>query len=246
MIQVNPDARLMEQALRLTRGFSPWSPQALGLLISASHVGRHVQGEVVMTEPSTHAFTIVSGNVVAGYRSADGTHRVVALLGPGLVVGLARALSGRNDVAFDFIANSDVVAVHVPVALLFEILDREPELWNSMARMLLRQHRESFDAMAGHVVGPIRQRLATTIERSAELYGSRSTGKADIRLRLKQEDLAAILHVSRQTVNQELNSLSASGVVRLERQTVVVLDLAELREISRTCKERKVLPTTSR
>jgi CRP/FNR family cyclic AMP-dependent transcriptional regulator len=246
MIQANPDERLMEQALRMTRGFAPWPPQAMAQLVSSSCVGRYVRGDVVMTEPSTHAFTIVSGNVVAGYRSADGAHRTVALLGPGRIVGLARALSGKYNTAFNFAANNDATVVHVPIALLFEILDREPQLWNSMARMLLRQHRDGFDAIAGHVMGPIRQRLATTIERSVELFGYRSHGKTDLRLRLKQEDLAAILHVSRQTVNQELNSLSASGVVRLERQTVVVLDLAELREISRPCEKQKALLTTPR
>jgi DNA-binding transcriptional regulator YhcF (GntR family) len=44
--------------------------------------------------------------------------------------------------------------------------------------------------------------------------------------------LAAILHVTRQTVNQELKSWKAAGVVRMERQAVVVVDSEALRRIA--------------
>jgi CRP-like cAMP-binding protein len=226
------DVRLMEQALRMTQGFAPWSPLAMNRLLASSHLRRHVRGDALMTQADPHVFAVVTGHVVAEYLPASGKRFAVALLGPNLVVGLGYTFKGENEAAYEFFANDDVLAIHMPTLLLMDILEQQPELWKGMARMILRQHREVFDTMAGFVLGAFPVRLATTIERLAELYGSKDHAKGHVHLRLRQEDLAAILHVTRQTVNQELKSWKAAGVVRMERQAVVVVDSEALRRIA--------------
>ncbi|WP_432727527.1 Crp/Fnr family transcriptional regulator [Variovorax sp. W6] len=185
-----------------------------------------------MTQGDTHVFVVVTGHVTAEYLSASGKRFSVALLGPNHIVGLVHPLEGENQATYEFYANDDVLAVHMPIPLLMNILEQEPELWKEMARMILRQHREVFDTMVGFVLGAFPARLATSIERLAELYGSRDPTKGHIHLRLRQKDLAAILHVTRQTVNQELRSWEAVGVIRTERETVVVIDSEALKKIA--------------
>jgi CRP-like cAMP-binding protein len=227
------DAALMEQALRMIPGFVPWSAEAMNRLLSRSHVGRYSRGEVLVS-PSDPAqiLAILSGHVVAGYTPPGGTRSAFALAGPGGVVGFVRLSDDANSAAYDFTAHDKVVAVHMPRSLALEILDGEPVLWKSMMKMLLRQNRETMDAMVAHLVGSLQQRLAVTIERLSKLYGQKVSGTSRRQLRLTQEDLAAILQAARQSVNRELKSLAASGVISLEYNAITVLDPSALRGIA--------------
>lgn len=184
---------------------------------------------------------VVSGHVVVGYISpASGGSSAFALVGPGQVLGFVRSLDDLNGVMFDFVAHDKVTAVHMPVLLAIEILDREPMLWKSMMPMLLRQHREAMDAMLDHLAGPLQQRLAATIKRLAKLYGTKFGGTTRLQLRLTQEDLGAILQATRQSVNRELKLMAASGVISVEYNAVTVLDATALGKIARESTEKSI------
>jgi CRP-like cAMP-binding protein len=96
--------------------------------------------------------------------------------------------------------------------------------------MLLGQHAEIRDSLLSHAIGAFRQRLAATIDRLATVYGTDIEG--NLRLRVRQEDIAVILQVTRQSVNKELGAMAAAGVIGTEYNTITILDLEALREIA--------------
>jgi CRP-like cAMP-binding protein len=101
-----------------------------------------------------------------------------------------------------------------------------------MAKMLMKQHRVVLDSLLSQGVGSFQRRLVATIERLAVLYGSDDGKGINLRLRLTQEDLATLLQVTRQTVNQALRALVACGAIRLNYNTITVLDLDALRKLA--------------
>jgi CRP-like cAMP-binding protein len=120
----------------------------------------------------------------------------------------------------------------MPTLLVQKILDDEPGLWKGMAKMLMKQHRVVLDSLLSQGVGSFQRRLVATIERLAVLYGSDDGKGINLRLRLTQEDLATLLQVTRQTVNQALRALVACGAIRLNYNTITVLDLDALRKLA--------------
>jgi CRP/FNR family cyclic AMP-dependent transcriptional regulator len=120
----------------------------------------------------------------------------------------------------------------MPTLLVQKILDDEPILWMGIARMLMKQHREVLDLLLSQSVGSFQRRLAATIERLAVLYGSNDGQGISLRLRLTQEDLAALLQVTRQTVNKALGVLVAGRALSLSQNTITVLDLGALRRLA--------------
>jgi CRP/FNR family cyclic AMP-dependent transcriptional regulator len=225
------DAPLMERALRVTPGFGAWPTAAMSRLLSSSHLKRHARGELLTSEADAPAtFAIVSGHVIVGRNPQGGISAKVFLLGPGSVMGLAQMIEKENPVSHDHYAHDEVVAVHMPTALIFEILDSHPLLWKNMVAMLLGQHAEIRDSLLSHAIGAFRQRLAATIDRLATVYGTDIEG--NLRLRVRQEDIAVILQVTRQSVNKELGAMAAAGVIGTEYNTITILDLEALREIA--------------
>jgi CRP/FNR family cyclic AMP-dependent transcriptional regulator len=109
------------------------------------------------------------------------------------------------------------------------VLETDPSLWKDALRMALREQREAFDGLIDRFVGGLRQRLTATNDRLATQHGVSDGAKQSLRLRLTQEDLAAMLQVSRQSINRELQSLHRSGVVSPDYNSLTILDRGALR-----------------
>ena len=232
------DAALVERALRLTQGFARWPALAMSKLLPHASLGRYARGEMVSIEQGApETFVIVSGHLFVGHIPPGGPRTPVALLGPGYVAGFTRTIDqeGREEegrIIYDFCALNDVTVVRMPTLLVQKILDDEPGLWKGMAKMLMKQHRVVLDSLLSQGVGSFQRRLVATIERLAVLYGSDDGKGINLRLRLTQEDLATLLQVTRQTVNQALRALVACGAIRLNYNTITVLDLDALRKLA--------------
>ncbi|WP_307704257.1 Crp/Fnr family transcriptional regulator [Variovorax paradoxus] len=234
------DAALMERALRLTHGFARWPASAMSRLLANAHLDRRTRGEMVSIElGAPETFAIVSGYLVVGHIPPGGSRTPVALLGPGYIAGFTRAIDQEESeekeadrVVYDFCALNDVTVVRMPTLLVQKILDEDPTLWKGMAKMLMKQHRIVLDSLLSQGVGSFPRRLAATIERLAVLYGSNDGQGISLRLRLTQEDLAALLQVTRQTVNKALGVLVAGGALSLSQNTITVLDLGALRRLA--------------
>lgn len=228
------DWALVERSLRLTQGFALWPPLAMQQLLSVSSVGRYSRGETITTEAgSREILAIVSGYVVVGLLQATGHRSAVALLGPGYVLGFTRNPDEEDEAdraVYSYRALNDTVVVHMPAAQVLGILDQAPALWREMAKMLLKQFRQVLESLLSQGIGSFQRRLATTIERLATLYGNREGDEISLRLRLTQEDLAALLQVTRQSVNKELGELVACGAINLNYNVITVLDLDALKK----------------
>lgn len=237
MTDVEPrqsDKELIERTLRNMQGFASWPPTAMTQLLASCRLGWHARGNLLSAEAQADApeiFVIVSGHVVHAEASPERGRLSWALRGPGHILGFAYMLNIAGRV-LEYLANDDVVAIHMPGRLVFELLDGDPVRWKHMGRMLLHQERTQIDMVIGQIVGALGQRLASTIEQLAALYGVRTTETGATHLRLTQKDLAGILRVSRQSVNKELSAWAASGVVRMQYNAVVILDPAALKRMS--------------
>lgn len=224
------DLALMEHALRVTSGFAHWPVSAMSQLLAASRLERYGRGEVISNERGApETFVIASGYAVVGYIPPEWDRTPLALVGPGSLCGFTRADSPEDRVMYDFCAHTDAVIVKMPTFAVRQILDGNPVLWEDMAKMLMKQYREILDSLLGQGVGSLSRRLATTIERLTALYGSSDGHRVSLRLRLTQEELAALLQVTRQSVNKELLKLVTSGTISVVHNKITVLDFTALR-----------------
>ncbi|WP_184641998.1 Crp/Fnr family transcriptional regulator [Variovorax guangxiensis] len=211
-------------------------------LLAKSRVRRFARHELVGVEAGEPwTFVIISGYVIVNRTPPKGPRAPVTLLGPTSLIGLVRLLENTQGmeslepdqrVLYDFSACLDATVVQMPTAQILELLDEQPALWRAMAVMLMKQHRQVLDTLLGAWVGSFSQRLAWTLERLAMLYGSKEGPVIKIGPRITQEDLAALLQVTRQSVNKALRKLEESGAIGIRYNAISVLDLEVLRSHS--------------
>lgn len=118
--------------------------------------------------------------------------------------------------------------LQVPQPALLGILDDAPQYWRDLALLMSHKLRLSFIGLEQLSLMPAPVRLAHRLLMIVEGYGD--TEHAKRVLQLPQEDLAAMLNLSRQTTNALLKDLQAEGVVRLGYGEIEILDVPRLRQ----------------
>lgn len=223
---------LLQQGLGATEAFASWPADAIQKLLPAARLVRYQRGALVQRKGigESEVLVVLSGHLMMSRPVADGSNAAMALVGPGALVGVPQGRESLDEMACDYLAHDPAVVVHLLTRAVLEILDAKPSLWRSMALMLLKQQRQLLVTLMHHLSGPLRQRLAATLGRLAQLHGVRDDAHS-LRLCLSQEDLAAMLQTTRQSINRELRAFEALGLVSAKYGAVVVYDLASLRAL---------------
>ncbi len=226
---------LVAHALRLNQLFGTWPDARRDALLPSARLERYARRTQVLShEPARRELlAVVSGCLEISSMSALGRKYVNALLGPGQVAPLVRLL---DDVplAYDYHAHEDSVIVHLPCDAVLAVLDAEPQLWRGIAKLGLQRQRQSVALLQNQMLAPVRGRVAATLLSLGELYGAQEQGALNLRVRLSQTDLAAMLTLSRQTINKELGRLVDEAVIELSYKRITILDREALRCIAMT------------
>lgn len=121
--------------------------------------------------------------------------------------------------------------LHVPEATLTELLDARPAYWREFGRLLTQKLRTTFLILEEAALLPAAGRLTRRLVTIAEGYGEWTASSRRV-INVPQEQLALMLSLSRQTVNQILKQLEEQGVIRLARGGVEILDSDMLRKLA--------------
>src|SRR3546814_11013623 len=94
-------------------------------------------------------------------------------------------------------------------------------------------------------LGSLEQRMATTLAHLARIHGIEVEGGIEVGLRLPQEQLGAMLGVTRQSVNRVLRDMARAGVIDIDYNRITIRDAAALdgdaaRQIGRAAGRERV------
>lgn len=172
-------------------------------------------------------YCVISGAVcVAGVRE-DGRQALLALVEPPQWFGEISLLDGLPR-THDAWAHGPSTVVHVPQRPLLAALDAEPALWRAVGQLAAGKMRAAFLSIEHDTLLPPSRRVAARLLQMAEGFGELDRQSRRI-ARLSQAQLAVMLGLSRQTVNQALRELAASGIVKTARGSIDIVDVARLR-----------------
>ncbi|BBF85285.1 transcriptional regulator, Crp/Fnr family [Aquitalea magnusonii] len=180
-------------------------------------------------------YGLAEGLVRISGSDASGQEAIAAVLAPPQWFGeiaLFDAASRTHDAWTD----STVTLVHVPQAPLLALLAAQPQYWRDLGRLLSQKVRASFIAMEDLMLLPPGPRLARRLLQMSNSYGALQ-GSTLRELPLSQTRLAAMLALSRQTVNQQLQVMAAAGLLRLRRGVVEIVDQPGLQLLAAQARE---------
>ena len=215
--------------------FGGLDPGALERVAAGMRARRFRRGEVIfhIGDPGDALFVILSGEVKISLPSETGDEAILATLRSGDVFGELALLDGapRSASATALSATETVV---LPRDRFRELIATEAgvrdALLASIAGELRRLTRHVEELHFLDITG----RLAALLVRIAQ-EGGTPTDDGSVRLRtnLTQADLASMVGCTRQSVNKLLGQFTDDGLIRLERDAIVVADVNGLIATSR-------------
>lgn len=228
MTHVNTSVRLLRRV-----PFLAALPEADLEALARRAVRRQVRrGEMVFQkdDPGDCAYIIDNGAVRIYLPSQQGSDLTLAVLGPGDFFGDLSLLDGQprsasaaalDDTSLTTIRRSDFIA----------LLRSRPDAAMAVLAVVARRLRET-DEMAADLAGrDASSRLAKKLLELASAHGVPSAEGVVLDLPVTQEGLAAMIGVTRESVNRGLSQFRRQGIVGKKGRRLILRDIPALRRL---------------
>ncbi len=178
-------------------------------------------------DPPCGLYAVLEGAVRISAVNAQGKEAVLSLVETPYWFGEI-CLFDSLPRTHDALAMGPCTLLQVPQAAMLTILEDHPAYWRDVALLLSHKLRLSLINIEQMSLMPASARLAHRLLMIAQGYGE--IDQARRTLQLPQEDLAAMLGLSRQTTNSLLKALEQQGLIGLSYGAIEVLDLRGLQQ----------------
>jgi CRP-like cAMP-binding protein len=167
-------------------------------------------------EEGNGCYYVQEGLLKASVRAPDGHERILAIFGPGAVIGELAIIDGRaRSASVIALRNSTLTFISKTT---FEAFGQErPELYRHLVVVLAHRLRDTNDALTATNFLSVKGRVASALLQLAEAFGRDiGDGRILVSQKVSQSDLAAMAGVARENVTRVLTHwVSRSWLSRL-------------------------------
>lgn len=195
-------------------------------------------GELLMRQgdPADHVLVLLSGWVRIITSTSSSQDVLVALRGPGDMIGERAALDGKPRTA-RVQALEKVAAIQMPSGQFAACLRARPTIAMAVIKQMSDQLHEAEGTRINFATVDVTQQVATYLMRLAQQHGVREQGGLALHIPLTQQDIANQVGASRRAVARSIAALRNDRIVSTSRRRLVVLlpdvlDLLARTEIS--------------
>ena len=212
--------------------FASTAPARLERLMSERVACEYAPGETICHEgtPSLAVHCVASGQVKMSRWGPQGDCRVVAMRGPGDLLGCRAVLAGCPYMASAETLRTSLVCT-IPRASFIEALREDAGLAFAVLTHMARQTTAAEAQLVSRSTDHVRKRAARYLlslaPRAPEAEGMALDGL------LPRHEMALLIGTTAETLSRTIHRLAEEGVIAIARDRITVLDLAALRRVAR-------------
>jgi CRP/FNR family transcriptional regulator, cyclic AMP receptor protein len=164
-------------------------------------------------DPGDGCYRVDEGLLKVSVISPSGGERILAILGPGTLVGELSIIDGASRSA-SVAAIRDSKLVFVSRAAFDAFVRSNPEVYRHITTLLAHRLRDIDDALAATSFLSLKGRVARALLNLAEAFGKDvGAGRILIRQKVSQSDLAAMAGIARENVSRILQDWMRRSLV---------------------------------
>lgn len=198
-------------------------------LLQVAQLRRLVAGEVLFHRGDAFCglYAVVEGSVRITGATTAGKEALLTLIEPPSWFGEI-AVFDREPRTHDAIAEVDALLIRIAPEPLDQLLSAEPDLYRHLGLLMGAKLRLLFTMVEELALFPLEVRLVRRLLLMAGAYGEWQDRSRRV-VEVRQEQLAAMLGASRQTINATLRQLAAAGLLKVAYGQIELLDGEALR-----------------
>jgi CRP/FNR family cyclic AMP-dependent transcriptional regulator len=177
-----------------------------GLLANAKPVNLAAEANLFLAgDPGDGCYRLNEGLLKVSIASARGAERILAILGPGSIVGDMAMIDGRPRSA-SVSALRDCKLSFVSRATFEAFAAKQPEIYKFLLGLLAARLRDTDQVVAAGSFLSLKGRVARALLDLAKAFGNDvGGGRIVIRQKISQSDVAAMAGIARENVSRILN-----------------------------------------
>lgn len=180
-------------------------------------------------EPAEWVYFMVSGVVKTGTINEEGKEVIKNILYPGEMFG-ELGLSGMGERPdFASTLKSEVEILRIPVTILKELINKNPDVGLRMIEKLGERITRSEKRLEQLIFDDARTRIIAFLKNQAQKNGQKFADETLIRHGFTHQDMANITGTSRQLVTIVLNELKKENLINFDRSSILIRDLDQLK-----------------
>lgn len=207
-------------------------PGDLAALLGLGTERRFAAGGLLLLEgdPSNHVLLVLGGQAKVYRVAPDGTRLLLAIRGPGDVLGELAALGGSDAARGATVEALEPTVARVLSAPTFlDYLGRRPQACLALARNVRSRLADAERMRVETVVHDATTRVARCLVDLAVRHGVQIDPPGSLLLRISQEELAGWVGASRESVARAMRSLRNRQLVQTRYRQIHIVDLEGLR-----------------
>lgn len=167
-------------------------------------------------------YVVREGVVKASVIAKDGQERLLAILGPGSLIG-ELSLIDDDPRSATVSALRECKVLHLSKASFFRLADDNPLVYRQALRILAQRLRGTNDSVVAQGTITVAGRVARAFASLAEGLGDeRPDGKILLAHRISQTDIAGMAGVARENASRAINDLIRDGVIERDKSHYVI------------------------
>lgn len=167
-------------------------------------------------------YIVRSGVLKASVIAKDGQERLLAILGPGSVIG-ELALIDDEPRSAAVVALRECHLLHLSKPAFFRLADANPLIYRQALKILAQRLRGTNDSVVAQGTITVAGRVARAFASLAEGMGDeKPDGSIVLNHRVSQTDIAGMAGVARENASRAINDLMREGVISRSRSLYVI------------------------
>jgi CRP-like cAMP-binding protein len=206
--------------------------EVLDNLSRFARVQKFAKGDVIVRKGAAGngMMAVVEGRVKISTVSPDGKEVILDFINPGEVFGEIALLDNRERTA-------NAVAMEACQVMVLErrdflpFLERHPQACIKLLSVLCGRLRQTNQLIEDSLFLNVASRLAKRLLDFTRQYGERRSEGILIHLKLSQQEIGALIGVTRESVNKQLSAWQERGWVKVSRGAILVTNIEALESV---------------
>jgi len=197
-------------------------------ILSQYPTRQYPKGQIIVfaDENPEHIFYIVKGKVIKYDISYRGDEVIVNIFKPPAFFPVSWAVNHSHNSYF-YKTDTETELHVVPAEDIVKFLKDNPDVMYDLIQRIYRGMDGLLARMVQLMSGTAKSRLLNELAIEARRFGDKLPD-GSYRLNISETDLAARAGMSRETINREIHKIKDAKLIRLEKNVLVITDLAAI------------------
>ena len=184
-------------------------------------------------EPLKSVYAVRSGSFKTYITNPDGTEQIIGFSLPGELLGMDAISDEKHICTAKALETSSVC--EIPYERLESLAHEIPNLQHQLFRLMSKEIQQDQNLMLLLAQMPAETRLASFLLGLSERLTQRGYAASEFNLSMSRGDIANLLGMAVETISRLLTHFQESGLLKVERKHISILNLPELKQLATHC-----------